>query len=433
MVAESDSVEEASRGLELTEPGLLPEGWDTARLGDLLKEVDVRVHEAGIESAPILSMTRHRGLVLQNQKFGKRVASRDIRNYKVVRKGQIVYGFPMDEGVIYSLQDFDVGMVSPVYEIWEPTTEAVHVPFLDKLLRTPSMIATYRRLTSNTVQRRRIVSKKDFKAISVPLPPLEEQRAIAHVLSTIQRAIEATERVIAAAREFKRSLMRHLFTYGPVPLAEAERVPLKETEIGPMPEHWEVGVLENHCHKPQYGYTATASAEPVGPRFLRITDIQDEGVSWSTVPFCKCPDDQFAKHELHAGDILIARIGATTGKSYIVPRLESPAIFASYLIRIRARTGITADFLYRFFNFGGYWSQVNASKGDKLKMGVSGSTLAALRIPLAPMREQDNVAQALSTLDRKIQAEEKRKAALKELFRTMLHLLMTGQIRVKGL
>lgn len=66
-------------------------------------------------------------------------------------------------------------------------------------------------------------------------------------------------------------------------------------------------------------------------------------------------------------------------------------------------------------------------------MGVSGSTLAALRLPLAPVKEQDDVAQALSALDHKIGTEEKRKAALKELFRTMLHLLMTGQVRVKGL
>ncbi len=84
------------------------------------------------------------------------------------------------------------------------------------------------------------INKGVLKDFLTPLPPLSEQKAIAHVLSTVQRAIETTEKVIEASRELKRSLMNHLFTYGSVPVNEAEQVPLKETEIGPVPESWEV-------------------------------------------------------------------------------------------------------------------------------------------------------------------------------------------------
>ena len=77
------------------------------------------------------------------------------------------------------------------------------------------------------------LSRPDMEHYIVPFPPLNEQRRIAHVLSTIQRAIEAQDKVIAAARELKRSLMQRLFTYGPGP----EPAPTKITEIGEMPEH----------------------------------------------------------------------------------------------------------------------------------------------------------------------------------------------------
>ena len=81
---------------------------------------------------------------------------------------------------------------------------------------------------------------KLLKEQSLLLPPMDEQRRIARVLSTIQEAIEKQEAVIAAARELKRSLMQRLFTYGPY----AEPAVTKETEIGEIPEHWKLVRLE---------------------------------------------------------------------------------------------------------------------------------------------------------------------------------------------
>ena len=80
-----------------------------------------------------------------------------------------------------------------------------------------------------------------------------------------------------------------------------------------------------------YGYTAKASFEEGTHKFLRITDIQDNTVSRDTVPFCNVEAKKLSKMLLHDGDIVFARTGATTGKSFLV---ENPidAVFASYLI-----------------------------------------------------------------------------------------------------
>ena len=99
-------------------------------------------------------------------------------------------------------------------------------------------------LVAGSTPSRQRVDPTAFYEINIPLPPLPEQKQIAGVLGAVQEAKEKTEAVIAAAKELKKSLMKHLFTYGPVPVEDAENVPLKETEIGPMPEHWDVVRLD---------------------------------------------------------------------------------------------------------------------------------------------------------------------------------------------
>src|SRR5712664_1047334 len=87
----------------------------------------------------------------------------------------------------------------------------------------------------------------------------------------------------------------------------------KETEIGMVAKDWTVSTLAAVCESPQYGFTASAE-ETGNVRFLRITDITDSGVNWPTVPFCECPPELLDKYRLASGDIVFARIGATTGK-----------------------------------------------------------------------------------------------------------------------
>jgi len=193
-----------------TEIGEIPEDWDVVSLGELLQEVNIKARnlKTDIEKLPILSMTRYKGLILQAEKFGKRVAGKNIKNYKVVKKNNVVYSFPMDEGVIYALKRFEIGLVSPTYFVWELVKENIDIDFLDALLKTPRLISIYTMLSSKTVHRRRIVKKGDFKRIKVPIPPLSEQQKIASILSTIDDAIQEREQL----EQLKKGLMQVLLT-----------------------------------------------------------------------------------------------------------------------------------------------------------------------------------------------------------------------------
>lgn len=179
---------------------------------------------------------------------------------------------------------------------------------------------------------------------------------------------------------------------------------LIETEIGLFPDSWSVEPLGKICEKPTYGFTDSASK--VGnAKFLRITDITENGVDWEAVPYCNCPVNKLNNYLLKDGDIVFARIGATTGKSYIINN-PPVAVYASYLIRVRTKDEINPLFLYFFFQSKEYWKQVDANKKSNLKQGVNGSILQKLLIPKPEKDEQDSIANIISLIQSAIQKQE---------------------------
>lgn len=95
-----------------------------------------------------------------------------------------------------------------------------------------------------------------------------------------------------------------------------------------------IGKLKDYCTM-QYGYTESSSVDPVGPKFLRITDIAQEYLDWTSVPYCSINDDNHSKYLLSDGDILVARTGATVGVAKMIGSLIPDAVFASFLVRIK--------------------------------------------------------------------------------------------------
>jgi type I restriction enzyme S subunit len=202
---------------------------------------------------------------------------------------------------------------------------------------------------------------------------------------------------------------------------------LVKTEIGTIAPEWKVASLESICEPPQYGYTASAQEEG-NIRFLRITDITDSGVNWPTVPFCECPPEVVGKYWLACGDIVFARIGATTGKSYLIKN-PPPAVFASYLIRVRTKSEVDPGFLSDFFRSDAYWRQVDAQKNANLKKGISGSLLKTLVVAIPQIPEQRKIAAVLDLVQRAIEQQERLIALTAELKKALLHKLFTEGLR----
>ena len=143
-----------------------------------------------------------------------------------------------------------------------------------------------------------------------------------------------------------------------------------------------------------YGYTASADYTVEGPKFLRITDIQEGQVKWEQVPFCNVDEPNEKKKQLRDNDIVIARSG-TTGRSVL---LKNPprSVFASYLLRVRVRSTVDPNYLNHYFNTDQYWRHIYDNSRGGVQKNINARLLGDLRLPLPPLPEQERIAGMLN-------------------------------------
>lgn len=162
-------------------------------------------------------------------------------------------------------------------------------------------------------------------------------------------------------------------------------------------QEFEETSLIHYLESTQYGYTASASA--IGThQLVRITDINSGKVDWKTVPFCDC--DAEAKYLLKDNDILVARTGGTTGKSFIVNTAPDNAIFASYLIRLRLKKDVNLEFINLYLNSYAFWSQIVEMKSGSAMPNVNAEKLKTLKIPKISFEEQNTFVSSFKNIEK---------------------------------
>lgn len=256
----------------------------------------------------------------------------------------------------------------------------------------------------------------DLRRIKVAFPiRLDEQKQIVETLDkafeAIDKAKENIEKNIQNSKELYQSRLNEIFSQ--------------------KGEDWEEKDLLE-ISKIMYGYTAK-SKNSGNIKYLRITDIQDKNVNWESVPYCDLDEEEFLKYKLQRGDIVFARTGATTGKSFLIEDFPK-SVFASYLIRVQLNEEhLLPNFLYLFFQSSYYWNEINQGISGSAQGGFNAKKLGALKISY-PKEEkiQQNIIKELNIFYTQTkQLEEKYQQKLKnleELKKSILQKAFSGEL-----
>lgn len=424
-------------GYRMTELGPLPEQWTVVPLGEI---AEVRggygfPHRYQGQGRGVYPFAKVSDMNLPGNEFGVHTAANYV-NENVVKAlkarpfPESTVIFPKIGAAVHtnkkrilrqaSLVDNNVMGVTVVAK------DACDPEFLVLYFATVNLsdLANPGPLPSITAQR--------VKSQPVPLPPLGEQRAIASVLSAVQEARQKTEGVIVAARALKQSLMKYLFTYGPVPVDEAENVKLKETEIGQVPEEWGV-VRLGDVARVRYGLGQPPAVSDTGVPMIRATNVKRgrivvDGlirVKREAIPESREP-------YLKAGDVIVVRSGAYTGDVAMVTADWEGSV-AGYDLVVTPSSDVHSGYCAEYLLARGAQAYFRSQRDRSAQPHLNAAQLSDTRLPLPSPEVQGGIATALAVVEEKLAAEESRKQALDELFRTLLNDLMTAKLRVKDL
>jgi type I restriction enzyme S subunit len=199
-----------SVGTRETRWGSYPKDWAYPRIGAVASHVST-INRNG-EALPVLSCTKHRGLVDSLEYFGKQVYSKDLSTYKVVKRGQFAYATNhIEEGSIGYQDLHDQALISPMYTVFE-ADGTVDDRFLFLVLKTELYRHIFEANTSASVDRRGSLRWPEFARLHVPLPSLDEQRAIVGAFEIVDRELTLLKSQLTALQTQKRGLMQQLLT-----------------------------------------------------------------------------------------------------------------------------------------------------------------------------------------------------------------------------
>jgi len=288
-----------------------------------------------------------------------------------------------------------------------------------------------------------LITQGDLGALIIQVPPIVHQRAIATVLGALDHKTEFNRRMSESLEGIARALFKSWFVdFNPVRAKVEGRDPglprhiadlfpdsFEQSAMGEIPSGWAVTSLGEVTERPQYGYTASASDDPVGPRFLRITDInKSPWIDWDAVPYCEADASDRSKYQLRRGDVVIARMADPGHGAYIEECPE--AVFASYLIRFRPRDGRLGRFIQYWLRSDAYWDLVRGRGAGTTRATLNAKTLSRFPLVVPSGEVASEFARQVDSMRDRLVVSIAESGTLSQLRDDLLPRLISGDLRL---
>jgi type I restriction enzyme S subunit len=355
-----------------------PFDGEWVKLGELISKAPIE--RCGDAKYPVYSMTMRDGIVEQAGRFKKAIASKDTSSYKVVKKNQLVVGFPIDEGVIY-VQNHDApGIMSPAYNVWNIDLGRVDPSYLEFALHSPRSMAYYADKMRGTTARRRTLTADGLREMKILLPSADGQIRVVNTLDEVRSLIEGANGQIAMLDTLVKSRFVEMFGG----LNSADLRPLKDV----------CSIITDGTHQPPKFVDR-------GIPFLFVSNITSDAVDYETNKFISVEDYEqlIRRTPIEVGDVLVSAVGSF-GHPAIVED-DRPFCFQRHIAYLKPRHDlIDSSYLHAALLSEGSQRYMDRCAKGAAQRTVTLKSFKEMKVPLPPLALQQEFASFVAEVDK---------------------------------
>ena len=409
------------KGYKKIKTDIVPADWKESPIGEYIREYTEKTTIPN--QYPVLTSART-GLMLQTDYYSNRqVTTEDNVGYNILPFGYVTFRSRSDDGRFRFNENRIIkrGIISYFYPVFSFSEEVCHEYMLYLL-----NFSIYRRMYSyaeGTAQQ--VLSLKKLGQLKYSLPPVREQKKIAEILSTQDKAIELQERKIEELKRFKKGCLEKMFP------RKGQKVP--EKRFPGFTDDWEQRKLSEMCGTFEYGLNAAAKEFDGKNKYIRITDIDDASREF-LLSDLSSPDiclDGMSKYLLSSGDIVFARTGASVGKTYIYRENDGIVYFAGFLIRAKVNQDNDAEFVFQSTLSPSYEKYIRITSQRSGQPGVNAQEYGEYDLFAPSKEEQQRIGHFLRGIDNLITLHQRKLDEMKKQKKALMQLLLTGIVRVR--
>lgn len=416
-----------------TELGWIPEEWDISNLENLTTKITDGAHhspptfDGGYPIATVENM-EHSSI---NVSACRTISSEDFellkKNSCSPEYGDVLLSKDGTIGktLVYKQKD-EIVLLSSI-AIIRNNKNALLPQYLMFFFQSPYFYWNLERLRSGSAIKRIVL--KDIKRVLLPIPSLKEQQKIASILSSVDEAIEKTKAIIEQTKKVKKGLMQRLFTKG------IGHTKFKKTEIGEIPDEWDVLALNDVLNFVGSGITpkgGSAVYQSEGIPFIRSQNVYPDGLRIDDIAFISdAIHEKMNRSKVQEHDVLLNITGASIGRCTYVPKGFGEANVNQHVCILRSNEKIYYKYLAYFMNSSLGQRQIFLEQAGQTREGLNYQQIRAFSITVPSMIEQEKIANIINNFNQKVNNERKKLDTLQYLKKGLMQSLLTGKVRVK--